>query len=679
MGKKKRTRPKKVEPAAAPSALTKPGNWILWLILSVTFVTFFNTLFNGFAYDDREFILKNQIVKSSSLGEAVSKIPMVLTKELWFYRALQDKDPNNAEPTTPYYRPTFSIFQMICWQLFQDNAGWWHLTNVLVHLLAVYFVFLIVERITKDRKLSAITSLLFAIHPLRVESVAWICGISDPFLAVLLLSSLYLYMRCREEGKAKLLIGSLALFLLAVFAKEPAVALPVFIVAYELFVANRENSFRERLRFAVIGGSSFLVVAASYFAARYYALGFVLNNTNFKSYPLSQIVLTIPLVIWKYIGLLFWPVDLSLFHATYMVKSPADLQFILPLGGLAALAYGLWMLRKSIAARFGILWFAINLFPVLNLSAFGEEFLVQERYVYVPSIGFSLLIAMALVRIPVERWLPLGSRRTAQAALVGLLVLLLAGKSVAQNTVWKDDLAVWLHGAETAPEQSMSHYILGHKLIARGDYGNGDYQNAARQLEEYLKLSPDNVIAMANLASAYSLIYQYQVATNPDRADPAPLTRAMELCQRGLSISDKTSALWDTMGMIYTYKTNQMNLDNAIACFQRGLNVEDEAEASGVHQAKNPAIRFHLGATLVKKEDYDGAIHYLQAALQQNAEFIDAHKFLAYAYKGKGQVKEAINEFGIYLQLQPNALDGSRVSKEIQDLRAQLQKPSPQS
>ena len=674
MARKKRTRPKKVEQAAAPSTLAQPRTLILGLILGVTFVTFFNTTLNGFAYDDRDFILKNELVRS------LSNIPTVLTKELWFYRVLQDKDPNkDTAPTTPYYRPSFSIFQMICWQLFQDKPAWWHLTNVLVHMLAIYFMFLIVERITKDLRLSAIACLLFAVHPLRVESVAWICGISDPFLAALMLPSFYLYMRYRDEGRAKLLIGSLALFLLAAFSKEPAIALPIFIGAYELFVANQDKSFRERIRPALIYSLSFLAVAASYIAARYNALGFAFNNTNFKSYSLSEIILTIPLVCWKYIGLLLWPVDLSLFHATYMVRSPFELQFILPVAGLAALAYGLWMLRKSIVARFAFLWFAINLIPVLNLGAFGEEFLVQERYVYIPSIGFSLLVAMGLAKIPVEKWLPLGTRRTAQAALVGVLVILFAGKSVAQNTVWKDDMAVWMHGVETAPEQPMSHYILGYKFIARGDYAQNDYQNAARQLEEYLKLVPDNLIVITNLASAYSLVYQYNAAMSGDRADPAPLTRAMELCQKGLSISDKAAPLWDTMGMIYTYKTNQMNLDNAIACFQRGLSIEDEAEASGVKQARNPAIKFHLGAALVKKEDYDGAIRYLQAALQENAGFVDAHKFLAYAYKGKGQVKEAINEFGIYLQLQPNALDGTRVSQEIQDLRAQLEKPAPQS
>ena len=149
---------------------------------------------------------------------------------------------------------------------------------------------------------------------------------------------------------------------------------------------------------------------------RFYALGFVLNDLKYTNYAFLNVLMTIPLVIWKYLGLLFFPFKLSLFHGTTLVTSPLDLRFILPALGLVLLAFALWQLRKSTLARFAVLWFVIHLLPVLNLNAFGEDFLVQERYVYISSIGFSLLIAMGLVKIPLERWFSFGSRRMAQAA-----------------------------------------------------------------------------------------------------------------------------------------------------------------------------------------------------------------------------------------------------------------------
>ena len=663
MSKKKRSRLKTVErPIDAPVIRR---SWILGLILGVTFLTFCNTLSNGFAYDDQTFILKNQLIQSSSLGEAISKLPVVLTKELWFYRVMQDKDPNKETgPTTPYYRPTFSIFHMICWLLFQANPAGWHLMNVLVHLLAVYFVFLIVERVSKDLKVSAIASLLFAVHPLRAESVAWICGVSDPFLAIFLLPSFYLYMRYREEEKAAYLIASLALFLFAAFTKEPAVALPLFIGAYELFILNQDKPVRERIKPAIKYSWCFLFVSALYFLARYYALGFALNNSNFKSYTTGEILLTIPIVIWKYILLLVWPVNLSLFHATALIKSPLDVQFILPFVALTGLAFGLWRLRNSIVARFAILWFAVNLLPVLNLSAFAEDFLVQERYVYIPSIGFSLLVAIAVAKAPIEKWLPVGSRPVAKTALAGLLVLLLAGKSFAQNTTWKDDLTMWSHGVEMASDQSMSHYVLGHKLI-----NLGNFEKAAHHFEEYLKLSPDNLIVISNLAATNVIMYQNAATANPSTADRALLDRALELCEKGLAKQGDFPPLWDTLGTIHTFETGLKNYDRAIACYQRGLSFDSQ----------NAMITFHLGGTLTKKGDLENGVRLLQSALEMDPRLIDAHKFLAYAYRGRGQLKEAVDALSTYLRLQPNAPDASKISKDVEELRARLQTTSPQS
>lgn len=658
MSKKKRTSRNK--PAGiSPLPPMAPRNWILALILGLTFLAFSNSILNDFAYDDTTQILGNAFIRD------LRNLPKALVTEAWYWRVQQDQDPNKQDkPTTPYYRPVFTVYLMIVWKLFGAWAPGWHLLNIMLHLLAVYLVFLVLEKITKDIRLAAIASLIFALHPLRSESVAWISGVTDPLLAIFVIASFYFFVRYRSEGKIHQLVSSLVLFLAAAFAKEPAVALPIFVGAYEVLIINQNKTVRERIKSSVTYSACFLAVSGFYFIARYYALGFALNNSEFKTYPLWQILLTIPLVIWKYIALLVWPVDLSLFHATYMIESPLGIDFILPLVALIGLGLALWRLRGSIVARFGILWFAINLLPVLNLSAFAEDFLVQERYVYIPSIGFSLLIAMAVAKVPIEKWLPLGSRRVAQTALVGALVLLLAGKSFAQNNVWKDDITLWSYGAEAADEQAMSHYILGHKLINLGEYGK-----AAEQLEAYLKLSPNNLIVLSNLASAHVLIYQNQAGLNSAGADTTHLDRALELCEKGLSLTNEFPPLWDTLGTIYTFETGLKNLDRAIACFERGLS----------YSPGNAMINFHLGGTLAKKGDLENGMRFLHIALDQDPRIVDAHKFLGYAYKARGQLQEAIDELGAYLKLQPNAADASRVGKDLQDFRAQLQASTAQS
>jgi protein O-mannosyl-transferase len=728
MSKKKRTRsqasPEVARPQAAQQQFHLSHKWVLGLILAVTFLAFANTIGNKFAYDDTTQILRNDTIRS------FANLPTALTKEVWFWRVMQDRDPNKeAGPTTPYYRPLFTLYLMVGWFLFGTWAAGWHFINVMMHLLAVYFVFLILKRLTGDLKLTTIATLLFALHPLRVESVAWISGVTDLFLALFLLPSFYLYMRYRDEGNKNYLAGSLFLFLLAAFSKEPAVALPIFIGAYELFIINQDRKLTERLRSALLFPALFLMMAFTYFALRYNALGFLLNDPNFASYPLHQVLLTIPLAICKYIGLLFWPVNLSIFHSTPMVTSPLSLRFILPVLGVVALAFGLWQLRGSRLARFGILWFAINLLPVLNLSALGTDFLVQERYVYIASVGFSLLVALALVRIPlgkrvsllaaraafvmaitllltwplasiiVERGIDLdnspmmqtiliigitllaaaalafipvekrfkpGSRMTVQVFVVAVLALLLTTKTFAQNFSWKDDMTLWVHSAEVADDQAMAHYVLGHKYIDRQMM-----DKAIEELEKFMEMRSDNVIVVNNLAAAHLLRYENEFTFDRAHADRAHVDRAIALCNTGLTLKPSvatTASIYDLLGKAYSYETPLKNLDRSIYFFQSGLRVEPE----------NPVINFHLGTAYYKQQKLDAALEYLTRALQETTEIPDLYKILAAVYQGKGQLPEAIQYYDLYLKKIPNAADAAAITQQVKDLRAQLN-PPPQS
>ncbi|HKP12122.1 MAG TPA: hypothetical protein VJZ91_08440 [Blastocatellia bacterium] len=670
MSKRKRTRPQAspetAQPQAAAQRQSKSSHkWALGLVLAATFLAFANTLANGFAYDDMTQILSNEEIRS------FKNLPNALTKEVWFWRVEQDKDPNKeAGPTTPYYRPLFTVYLMTGWFLFGTWAAGWHLINVLMHVLAVYFVYLILKRITGDEKLTAIASLLFALHPLRVESVAWISGITDLFLALFLLPSFYLYLRYREDGNKHYLAGSVFLFLFAAFSKEPAVALPVFVGAYELFVINQERKWGERLRAAILFPALFLMMAFIYFVMRYNALGFLLNDASFTSYTPAQVLMTIPLVVCKYVGLLLWPMNLSIFHDTPMVTSPLSLRFVLPLLGVAALAYGGWRLRGSRTARFAILWFGINLLPVLNLGAFGRDFLVQERYVYIPSVGFSLLVAMALVRIPIEQWFAIGRRATAQVALVALIAVLFTAKTIAQNSTWKDDMTLWSHGAEVADDQPMPHFILGHKYI-----NEQKMDKAVEELEKFNELRPDNVIVMHNLAAAHLLRYEYEYTFDRAHADRAHIDRAIALCNAGLNMKSMTSTstttsltanMYDLLGKAYSYETPLKNLDRSVYFFQNALRMDPG----------NAVINFHLGTAYYKQQKFDPALDYLTIAMQLTQEIPDIYKIMAASYQGKGQLQEAIKYYDLYLKRIPNAVDAASISQQVKDLRAQL---NPQS
>lgn len=681
----KRNRARKQQQANAArttgaSVFNLSRRWIIGLILAATFFAFSNSLFNGFAYDDTTQILQNSFIRD------FKNLPTALVTEAWFWRAQQDEDPTVEEdkPTTAYYRPMVMIYLMVGWHLFGDSTFGWHLASILMHLLATYLIFLMLEKVTKDMRLTIVATLLFAVHPLRSESVAWISGMTDLFLALFLVPAFYLYMKFRETGRKKYLMWGLLLFLVGAFAKEPAVALPIFIFAYELFIVNEGAALKERLKPAIIFSAIFMAVSVGYFAMRYVALGFILGDPSYVQYTTDQVILTIPLVIWKYIGLLFagfvaLPADLlnligvpveqvnfSLFHATPMVNDVTSLRFILPALGLVALAIALWPLRKNLISRFAVFWFFIHLLPVLNLNAFSADFLVQERYVYISSIGFSLLLAQGLSYLLKKRQATaIRNRRLAEVALVALVVILFSGKAVAQNGIWKDDTTLWTSGAQSAYDQTMPYFILGHRYIDLRQF-----DKAIEMFEKYIEIDPSNHIVLNNLAASHLYLYEVELAVNPAQADQSRIQRAIALCNDALKIT-RNAALYDTLGKAYTFTREFMR---AHAYFDLGLKLSPT----------NPILRMHKGATFLIEStpqtvmlNVDLALAQLEMARQVAPGLSDVYKYMAYAFMTKGMTQDAINYFNEYLRLQPYAIDRSIVSKHIQDLSAKLQTAPP--
>ena len=667
MGRRKR--PNTVLDAVAvqePSRTAEPRGIskrtiIVACLLAATIVPFLTALDNDFTYDDRTQILQNEFIRN------IGNIPKALVTEAWFWRQQQDKDPNkDSKATTPYYRPIFTIYLMIGWQLFQDSAPPWHFANVFMHLVAVLLVFLVLEKITGDITLTSIATILFAVHPLRSETVAWISGLTDLILAILLLSSFYLYIAFREKNDKKYLVGSLGLYLLAIFSKEPAATYPALIGAYEIFFVNKESPLKARIRSAVILALPFLLIAGFYFAMRRYSLGFWLNDIHYRHYSPITVLLTEPIVICKYLGLFLCPLKLSIYHETDLVETPLSLRFILPVLVLAGVTFALRPAWKSKAGKFAILWFAVNLLPVLNLSAFDVFFIMQERYLYLPSIGLSLLVAMGLMKVPYDRILPIAKRRTVQTATIVLLCVLLGGKTLAQNGVWKDDLSLFEHGAEAADDQMMPHYILGHQYIKYQRY-----DKVVEELEKCIEISPQNKVAMANLASAH--LFVYELTNNRQHID-----RAIALCQEGLAQEaaqgpaseseralslDRQALFWDILGHSYLYDTELRNYDRALYFFGQGLKIEPN----------NPLLLSHAGAAYLKLGNFPLAIRYLEDSRRLDPDVPDNYKFLSYAYDNTGRTQDAVDSLTRYLALNPNAIDAAQQRKRLDQLQAKLQ------
>jgi len=189
------------------------------------------------------------------------------------------------------------------------------------------------------------------------------------------------------------------------------------------------------------------------------------------------------------------------------------------------------------------------------------------------------------------------------------------------------------------------------------------------ELEKCIEISPQNKVAMANLASAH--LFEYEHTNNRTHLD-----RAIALCQQGLapdvgkqSEADKEQELnrqalfWDVMGHAYLYETELRNYDKALYFLGQGLKIE----------ANNPLILSHIGAAYLKLGNFAVAIRFLEDARRLDPDVPDNYKFLSYAYDNTGRTQEAVDSLTRYLALNPNAIDAAQQRKRLDQLQAKLQ------
>src|SRR5258707_2317474 len=469
----------------APSQGVLDQSRVLFLIVAATVLAYANSLGGAFVFDDTKQIAGNPALRSWS------NILRAFTSDVWsFQRGTLTKD---IPP--PYYRPLFTVYLTVNYKLFGLWEPGWHLMNLLVHCGATVAVFFLIKRLSGDRLIATLAALLFGLHPAHVESVSWISGIPDPLAALFYVPSLIWYIRYRTEGDQKFLIASLAAYGLSALCKETPLALPLVFIAWEFARTKARTSlssrgretFRQMIPYAVVGGA--------HLALRFAVLGRLSWKHPFMAQvPDSAIWMTVPYVLVSYLRHLVAPFYLSLIYGTSFVTSAGDPRFLVPAALLAALAILLWTYRKQIP---GQVWVALALIvapllPVLNLKVFHYEYIIQDRYLYLPSIGFCYLIAMLLARLAKAR------KQLATVLAVVIIVAFGAG-TFAQNRVWHDAVSLWRRAVYYSPNSWSTHYNLGLAYL-----NLKQNQPAVDELSEAKRLNPREPMVLNNLALAHA-------------------------------------------------------------------------------------------------------------------------------------------------------------------------------
>lgn len=443
----------------------KLGRRDLSLIISllvITILCYIRTLSFMFVFDDEILIVNNPLILSAR------SIPSYFAQHL--VQFLNSYAPGN------YYRPVQLLWLLLNRTLWGTNPFGWHLSVVTLHALDAVCVYLLARKMLQEKPAAWLAGAVFALHPIHVESAAWAMGFIDPLFTLLVLASFLCYLEARERprGRVPWGVASLLAYALAAFAKEPALALPLLIFAHAAIVGPPTETAPQvwtrmaRLRFSLAAAAPYLAVTAVYLAARVAVLGALSHDLTPLS--LGTVLATLPSVLWRYLKLLLWPMGLSAFYDVPYVQPAEASAILLPAAGVAAAAAGLWMWsRSSRAAAVATSWLVLPLLVLLNLRAFPEDEIVHDRYLYLASVGFALLVGLA--------WESLGSARLhsrargiARAAVATVLVTAMGVATIYYSRFWANNQSLYARGIAIAPNNNLVTNNLAGLYVARGEY-----------------------------------------------------------------------------------------------------------------------------------------------------------------------------------------------------------------
>jgi protein O-mannosyl-transferase len=543
------------------------------IVLALTFAVYSPTLRCQFVHDDGGQIVENPAVHSWR------EVPRYFTTHVW-----EGVDP---EELGNYYRPIFLLWLRINDAVFGMHAWGWHLTTILTHLLTTFLVYLLAWRLGLGRDAAALAALVFGLHPAHIEAVDWISGVTEPLLALFFIGSFLCYLQSRAGGGRALSwnLGSLALFALAILEKETAVILPGILLVYEWIYGPEWGTPLEVERIikwcrrAIRQTWAYFLLVLLYTPARIHALrGFSHTITPLSA---SQLFLTWPELIWFWICHLLWPVRISTFYDLPAVAHPTLRNFVLPavLDASVVIALFVWA-RRSCATAFFATWLLVPFIPLLNIQVFAADDFAHDRYLYLPSVGLAVLVAIVLKGVCV------GQRRYwgLPASLLVAAMCLTAAFSygtIMEGRYFKDNDAFYSYNIARAPH---NRFVELDYAIVLGE--KGLYAAALQRLTDVEKRYPNFWPASYNLAYTY-----YKMDRQPE---------AEKYFLEAIRIKPYKPVAFFYLGMA-RFKMGQTA--EAIAAEQQAIKIRPEGYA----------YHFALGVMLKRQGDLTGALREFRA------------------------------------------------------------------
>jgi len=585
--------------------MTRTRYKLMLLLIIVVVLAFWRVTQNGFIpYDDGPYVQRNSHVQSG----------LTLRGLVWAFTTTTE---NNWHPLT-------WISHMLDWEIFGDRVGGHHAVSLLLHLLNTVLLFLLLEYMTGSTWRSAFVAGLFGVHPLHVESVAWVAERKDvlsTFFGMLAFVAYVCYATRKEHGSKSgfAYFAVIVAYALSLMSKPMLVTFPFVLLLLDYWPLGRfrkctgrpgcsavehRKDYGTSMRYSRLLFEKIPLVAMSLASC---VMTYVVQRealSSFDRIPLGVRLGNAVVAYVTYVYRMFNPRNLAVFYP-YPTSGLGVWNVVASLVVILGVSYYSLRVRRSRPYfPVGWFWYLGTLIPVIGLVQVGAQ-ATADRYTYIPLIGLFIVLGWSL---PVNRY------------VYGIAIVALGVCTSIQVSYWRDGITLFRRAITVTEGNYLAHNNLGAALEEAGRL-----EEAALHYSRTISLRPDDALAYNNLGN---------VCTRLGR-----LRDAAKHYQRALELMPKNAAIRNNLGLVLF---RQGRLDEAESQYRTAISLKpDYAEA-----------HLNLGILLVQKGLFDEAVkHLLKASSGQRAVASEAHNNIGVVLAHQNQTERAIEEFSEAIRL----------------------------